>query len=149
MAVIAEVDDEGSLNRVHSDPSVATIPGGLEPTHLVLKQQRDGPRVGVALDPKREVRLGAFWVEIYHHLLLHLHACPCHGFLLQPHPLRHHLHHLPRHPHQPLPVLLRHLPPPLRPLRPPRVVPALPRVCQVCEYFSPVQHCLSLLIITY
>lgn len=82
MGMISEVDDEGSGDRLNSDPGVATITGGLKAADEVLKQEGDGAGISVAFDSEREIRAGAFWVEIDHYLLLHFHACLSQSFLL-------------------------------------------------------------------
>ncbi|KAF7809659.1 hypothetical protein G2W53_036402 [Senna tora] len=68
VAVIAEVDDEGTLDGFNGDPSVAVIPSSLEATHLILKQERDGSWIGVALEPKRQI-----WLWALRHLPRQIH----------------------------------------------------------------------------
>ena len=64
--LIADVDNESVWSRLHSDPTI--ISPDLETRHvLVGEEQRQASRVGVRGQAQSQVRLGAFWVEIYSH----------------------------------------------------------------------------------
>ena len=123
MTVVAKVDDESSFNRLNGDPSLSAIPSGLEPSHLILKEQRDGSRIGMPLESEGEVWLWALGVEIDHNLLVHVHTSIGQSVLVQIHGLRQHLQQLAGQPHELLAVLLCHRSPPLWLVWPPRVVP--------------------------
>lgn len=74
MAMVSQIDDEGSRDGLDGDPGAAVVLGGLEAPDLVLEEERYGAGVGVALEAESEVRLRAFGVEIDNNFLVHVHA---------------------------------------------------------------------------
>ena len=108
MAVVPKIDNKSPLHRLNRDPILPTVLGGLKAPNLVLKQERDGSGVGVALETKSEVRLGALGVVIHHHFLVHVDTGLRQCVLLQPHCLRQYIEQLAGEIHQLLAVLLRH-----------------------------------------
>ena len=72
MTMVSKIDDESALNRLNGDPTLSVISSGLKTTNGVLEQEGDGAGIGMAFESKCEVRLWTFWIEIDHHLLVHV-----------------------------------------------------------------------------
>lgn len=66
--LIADVDKERSGEIIHGDP--APVLPDLESRDVIRDQDRDCRHVGVRLHTERQLRLGAWRVEVYLHLEL-------------------------------------------------------------------------------